>query len=369
MLSRTHHENVAKPFLKWAGGKRQLLPEIQARLPADIDQCTTYVEPFVGAGAVLFHLLENYQFENVHIADINPEIILCYRVLQSSSQEVFRELQVLIDAYPVKEKNDTQDPQWFRNMSIEFIENGGKVSKIIDSLKISKSTYYSWKGRNDGPPCKKKKNKAINFFLKERRRPIFNSLREKWNQSISNLVRLSKAEKISRVAQTIFLNKTCYNGLYRVNDDGEFNVPIGSYINPSFPTEEQLIDVQASLQDVKIHHCSFEKCMDWVDGKSFIYFDPPYRPLSETSNFTSYTEGDFDDDDQRKLSNLFRELDSLSVLLLLSNSDPKETDPSDDFFDDLYSDYTIDRVRSARNISSKGKKRQKISEIMVRNYE
>ena len=201
---------MARPFLKWAGGKRQMLPEIQARLPHDLEKCTTYVEPFVGAGAVFFHLVENYEFDNVHIADINPELIICYRSLQSSAPEVITHLSSIIEEYPEDEQ-----------------------------------------GRSE-------------FYYK---------LREKWNESVNKTSILSQDAQALRAAQTIFINKTCFNGLFRVNRNGQFNVPAGRYANPSFPTEEALLGVQEALQGVEIHLASFEECEQWVDGRSFVYFD------------------------------------------------------------------------------------------------
>lgn len=295
---------MAKPFLKWAGGKRQMLPEIQARLPADIELCATYVEPFVGAGAVLFHLLENYDFENVHIADINPELILCYRALQSSSPAVITHLQALIDNYPGEEE-----------------------------------------GRSD----------------------FYYQVRANWNESVDRLESLSLDERNLRVAQTIFMNKTCFNGLFRVNRNGRFNVPTGRYVNPSFPTAKALMDVQEALQGVEIHLASYEECERWVDGDTFVYFDPPYRPLSKTSHFVSYSRGQFNDDDQRRLASVFTTLAQNKVKVMLSNSDPKNTVPDDSFFDDLYSQFTIDRVGANRSINSDGDARGSITELLIGN--
>ena len=241
-----------------------MLPEIQARLPADIEQCTTYVEPFVGAGAVLFHLHENYEFENVHIADINPELILCYRVLQSSAPAVITHLQALIADYP--DDNDTRS---------DF--------------------YYQ--------------------------------VRTTWNESVDQIENLSQDQQNLRVAQTIFMNKTCFNGLFRVNSNGHFNVPVGRYLHPSFPTAEALLEVQEALQGVEIHLASFEECEQWVDENTFVYFDPPYRPLSETSHFVSYSRGQFNDDDQIRLAGVFTSLANSGTRVMLSNSDPTNTMP------------------------------------------
>lgn len=297
--------DMAKPFLKWAGGKRQLISEIEARLPADIDKCSSYVEPFIGGGAVLFHLLEKRTYEEVHISDLNPELILCYRTLQEDAKGVIKHLSKMIESYP-SEQEDRKD------------------------------SYYA--------------------------------IREDWNSNVGKLSSLSKPKKARRVAQTLFLNKTCFNGLFRVNRKGEFNVPIGSYVNPSFPNSEDLLEVQKALQGVTIHLAPFEECESWVSKDSFVYFDPPYRPLSDTAHFVSYSKDDFNDQDQERLATLFRDLDQKGAKLLLSNSDPKNTVPDDEFFDSLYSEFTIDRVSANRAINSKGLKRGPINELLIRNY-
>jgi len=296
---------MARPFLKWAGGKRQLLSEIEARLPADIDECTTYVEPFVGGGAVLFHLLKTRRFDEVHISDLNPELVLCYRALQTDAQKVIEHLSRLVDAYPAEQ----------------------------DDRKVA-----------------------------------FYGIRDEWNSKVGGTDALSEEENAERTAQMLFLNKTCFNGLFRVNRKGEFNVPIGSYLNPSFPRADDLLDVQSALQGVTIHNAPFEECADWVGERTFVYFDPPYRPLSKTSHFVSYSKGDFNDQDQKRLAALFHTLDGMGAQLLLSNSDPKNTVPDDDFFDDLYSDFTIDRVHANRSINSNPDRRGAITELLVRNY-
>ena len=153
-----------------------------------------------------------------------------------------------------------------------------------------------------------------------------------------------------------------------MNRKGEFNVPIGSYVNPSFPSPEDLLDVQTVLQGVTIHEAPFEECEKWVSETAFVYFDPPYRPLSDTANFVSYSKGDFNDKDQERLAALFNTLDEMGAHLLLSNSDPKNTVPDDDFFDDLYSKFTIDRVQANRAINSNPDRRGAITELLVRNY-
>ena len=295
---------MARPFLKWAGGKRQLISEIEARLPADIDECTTYVEPFVGGGAVLFHLLKTRSFEEVHISDLNPELILCYRTLQEDALSIINHLSILIDAYPSEQ---------------------------------------------------------------DQRKDSFYRIRNEWNSNVGRIEALSKTQKAKRTAQMLFLNKTCFNGLFRVNRKGEFNVPIGGYVNPSFPRTEDLLEVQSALQGVTIHEAPFEECEKWVNDRAFVYFDPPYRPLSDTSSFVSYSKGDFNDQDQKRLAKLFRTLDGMGAKLLLSNSDPKNTIPDDDFFDDLYTGFKIERVSANRAINSNPDRRGPITELLISN--
>ncbi len=297
--------DMAKPFLKWAGGKRQLISEIEARLPADIDKCRSYVEPFIGGGAVLFHLLEKRAFEEVHISDLNPELILCYRTLQVDAKGVIKHLSKMIESYP-SEQDDRKD------------------------------SYYA--------------------------------IREDWNSNVGKFSSLSKAKKAKRVAQTLFLNKTCFNGLFRVNKKGEFNVPIGDYVRPSFPHSKDLLEVQRALQGVTIHEASFEECESWVSKDSFVYFDPPYRPLSDTAHFVSYSKDDFNDQDQERLATLFRDLDQKGAKILISNSDPKNTVPDDEFFDNLYSGFDIRRISANRSINSIPDNRGPITELLISNY-
>lgn len=296
---------MAQPFLKWAGGKRQLMKEIEMRLPNNLESFNTYVEPFIGGGAVLFHLLEKYDFENVHISDLNPELILCYEMLKLDAKSVIRNLDKLIEAYP-------------------------------EEIDDRKEVYYN--------------------------------IRKDWNEDVGNIHSLSKTKKIKRVSQMLFLNRTCFNGLFRVNRKGEFNVPIGAYKKPSFPKAENLLAVQKALENVTIHLSSFENCESWVDKSTFIYFDPPYRPLSDTSHFVSYSKGEFDDENQKQLAHTFRSLDKQNVKLMLSNSDPKNTIMNDEFFDELYSGFNIQRVSANRSINSNPNKRRNITELLITNY-
>jgi DNA adenine methylase len=200
------------------------------------------------------------------------------------------------------------------------------------------------------------------------RKDVYYKIRTDWNEDVGNINSLSKSKKIKRVSQMIFLNRTCFNGLFRVNRKGEFNVPIGNYKKPSFPKAENLLAVQKALENVTIHLSSFENCEFWVDKSTFIYFDPPYRPLSDTSHFVSYSKGEFDDENQKQLAHTFHSLDKKKVKVLLSNSDPKNTVADDEFFDELYSGFNIQRVSAKRAINSNPNKRGIITELLISNY-
>ena len=298
---------TARPFLKWAGGKRQLLTEIEVHLPQKLDSYDTYIEPFIGGGAVLFRFLSTRSFKRMIALDINPELILCYQMIQLD-----------VDS----------------------------VVKVLDKMK------------NEYPA----------FENREARKEYFYGIRSDWNSIDSNVFKLSKEKKIIRVAQTIFLNKTCFNGLFRVNSKGKFNVPIGSYKNPTICDEENLLNVSKAIQNVEFHNCEYSKIKQFLGEQTFVYFDPPYRPLSTSSSFTSYSKSGFNDENQQELAALCIDLNQLSVSFLLSNSDPKNTDANDNFFDDLYSQFNIYRVHANRAINSKGSGRGKITEILVQNY-
>ena len=295
---------MAKPFLKWAGGKRQLITTIEGVFPKNIEDFDTYIEPFIGGGALLFHLLEKNQFKNWHISDINPELILCYKRIKDSVKSVNTALNKLISEYPSDDE--------------------------------SRATF-------------------------------FYDIRSQWNSNL-DIGKMSKKKRCERVAQTIFLNKTCFNGLFRLNRKGEFNVPTGKYVNPSFPSNEELIAVSEALSNVEIHLGAYDSSIDWIEGETLVYFDPPYRPLSKTSSFVSYSKGDFNDEDQTNLAEFCNTLNERNVKFILSNSDPKNTVLDDDFFDNLYSDFTIQRIHAGRAINSNPKKRGKITELLVRNY-
>lgn len=214
----------------------------------------------------------------------------------------------------------------------------------------------------------KKLKKLEDEFLvrgKEDRKIYYYEKRKKFNK----LKLENNNEKINRAALMIFLNRTCFNGLYRVNKKGLFNVPMGDYKNPKICDEENLINVSNKLRNVEIIYGDYKKSYDFIDENTFVYFDPPYRPLNQTSSFTSYTEYTFEDKEQIELSEYFRILNKKGAKLLLSNSDPKNVDINDEFFDDLYKGFDIKRIEASRAINSRGSKRGKVTEILVNNTE
>lgn len=294
---RTH---TAKPFIKWVGGKTQLLDDIRRALPADLRERRdlTYIEPFVGGGAVLFWMLENYpNIRKAVINDINAELICTYRIVRD-------EAEALISA--------------LHTMQAEYLSLDEGARKA----------YYLEK------------------------RALFNS---------KNLSALETSTLF------IFLNRTCFNGLYRVNSKGEFNVPHGKYSNPKICDEPTLRADSELLKKVEILCGDYSQTGTYASGNALYYFDPPYRPLSETSAFTSYAQGGFDDAQQRRLRDFCYEVSCKGAIFVASNSDPQNTNAEDDFFDKLYNSFTIKRVHASRMINSKASCRGAISELMISN--
>lgn len=277
---------IAKPFLKWAGGKTQLIEKIESQLPKRIiENNFTYVEPFVGSGAVLFWMLENFSnMEKAIINDINTDLTNCYLTIKKD------------------------------------------VGNLIPRLSQWQKEYYLLE--------QKEEQKKEYYYAK---RTLFNT---------------RSSDPTTQSALFIFLNRTCFNGLYRVNRKNEFNVPIGSYKKPLICNEENLKAVSDVLQRVEILNGDYADTLNYVNLNAFFYFDPPYKPLSETSNFNSYSKDEFDDAEQIRLKEFCRKIDELNYNWILSNSDVKGKNPNDDFFDDLYSDFNIYRVNARRSINA-----------------
>ena len=199
----------------------------------------------------------------------------------------------------------------------------------------------------------------------ENRKNYYLLRRERLNELIING---NKNLSIEKAAHMIFLNKTCFNGLYRVNRKGLFSVPVGAYKNPTICDDENLYAVSEKLQNVIIVCGDYRESADFIDEKTFVYFDPPYRPITNTSSFTAYTENLFNDEQQIELATFVDEMNSKGARILVSNSDPKNTDKKDNFFDDIYSSHKIKRVGATRMINSKSDARGKINELLISNF-
>lgn len=300
---------TAKPFLKWAGGKTQLLGQLREHYPPELETgaITRYVEPFVGGGAVFLDVMQSSAIAEAHLFDINPELIVAYTAVQRDPQGLIELLEAYRSRYAAMDATEREEYFYAR-----------------------RSHYNMQKATID-----------------------FATFSPAW---------------VERAADLIFLNKTCYNGLFRVNASGHFNVPFGRYVRPEIFDAPNILAVSALLGRATLHMGPFEDCFDLVDERTFVYFDPPYRPISRTSSFTSYAADRFGDDEQRRLAAFFRRLHTEKrAKLMLSNSDPKNVDPGDDFFDELYAGFTVRRVSASRMINSVVEGRGKITEILVTN--
>lgn len=300
---KNNEEKTVKPFLKWAGGKGQLLKEIECYYPFTNKHITKYAEPFVGGGAVLFDILSKFDLEEIYISDTNSELINTYLVIRDN-----------IDA-------------------------------LIEMLYVMQSEFI---------PLNTEDRKA--YYIKKREQ--FNNL--KFYGDESNI--------IERAALMIFLNKTCFNGLFRVNRKGMFNVPMGAYKNPMICDEKNLQAVSEILQKVTIVCGDYRKSANFIDKNTFVYFDPPYRPITDTSSFTAYTENSFNDKEQIELAKFVDEMHRKGAKVIVSNSDPKNTNNEDNFFDEIYSAYKIKRIEANRMINSNSKARGKIKELLISNF-
>lgn len=290
-----------KPFIKWVGGKGQLVEQLEALLPGDFASWknVTYIEPFIGGGAMLFHTLRTRpNVTSAVINDINANLTDCYKVVRD------------------------------------------RPAELLDALEQLQREYDALKSE-------------------ETRRVYYLDKRARYNAGASDVV--------AKSALFIFLNRTCFNGLYRVNKKGLFNVPFGKYKNPTICDRNTILCDSKLLQNVEIMTGDFEATVARVGGKTFFYFDPPYRPLSPTSDFNDYSKEGFDDNDQIRLKKFCDKITGLGCAFLLSNSDCLAK--NDRFFEDLYADYTINRVLATRNVNSQASKRGKLSELVVSNYQ
>lgn len=293
---------IAKPFIKWVGGKSQLIEQLDYQLPADFDnwEDVTYIEPFVGGGAMLFYLLQRYpNIKHAVINDINSDLTTCYQTVRDMPEQ------------------------------------------LILSLCDIESAY-------------------LGLQSEDARKEFFLTARERYNQK--NL------DPIENTTLFFFLNRTCFNGLYRVNKKGLFNVPFGKYVNPTICNSEIIRKDSELLQRVEILNGDFEATFEYAKGNTLFYFDPPYRPLSDTSSFKDYSKESFNDDAQERLKEFCDKIHEAGFKFMLSNSDCKGLNEKDNFFDTLYGAYKIERVWASRSINSVPSKRGKLTEILVHNY-
>jgi DNA adenine methylase len=294
-------EKSAKPFLKWAGGKTQLINDIEKSLPVElINSKFTYIEPFVGSGAVLFWMLNNFPtLEKAVINDINEDLINTYKTIASKPKE------------------------------------------LISILEILQNEFHSLEGNEE--------NKKLYFYQKR------------------NLYNTRKEELSGQAALFIFLNRTCFNGLYRVNRNNLYNVPMGGYKKPTICDKENILAVSNVLQKVEILCGDYEGTLNYTKENTLFYFDPPYKPLNETSTFNAYAKDEFGDSEQIRLRDFCTKLNILNHNWILSNSDLKGKDVNDNFFDDLYRDFSIIRVDARRSINANPDKRGSIKELLITN--
>lgn len=293
---------MAKPFIKWVGGKSQLIEQLDAQLPADFGKWenVTYIEPFVGGGAMLFYMLQRYpNIQHAVINDINEDLTTCYKTVRDNPEE------------------------------------------LIESLKDIEKAYLALESE-------------------EGRKEFFMAARDRYNEK--NL------DPIENTTKFFFLNRTCFNGLYRVNKKGLFNVPFGKYENPTICDPATIRSDSELLQRVEILTGDFEATFDYAKGNTLFYFDPPYRPLSDTSSFNDYAKEAFNDDAQVRLKEYCDRVHRAGFQFMLSNSDCKGKNEADNFFDVLYGAYVIERVWASRSINSNPDKRGKLTEILVHNY-
>lgn len=295
----------AKPFLKWAGGKTQLLPVIHRHLPTQLKEREfVYVEPFIGGGAMLFAMLSSYPtLKKAIINDINGDLINCYQVVATEAE------------------------------------------RLIELLRDLEAQYHQLAAEPE---------ERSNFYYE--RRALFNT---------------RQSSTVEQAALLIFLNRTCFNGLYRVNRNNQFNVPIGNYKRPTICDAATILAASRALEKVEILCGDYEKTLEHIPARTpaFFYIDPPYKPLSSTSNFNSYAKGDFDDAEQVRLRDFCVKLDSQQHQWLLSNSDVKAVNPKDDLLDRIYADFTIRRVIANRRINAKASQRGPLTELLICNYD
>ena len=296
-----------RPFVKWVGGKSKLIPQMEQYYPKELkeNKIDVYIEPFVGGGAIIIDILKKYNIKKTYAFDINKNLINCYNIIKE------------------------------------------KVESLVLNLKKLEEEYLKLDDEN--------------------RKEYYYDIRKKYNSiNVEN-----EKEALEKTTYFIFLNKTCFNGLYRENRRGQFNVPIGKYKNPTICDEKNLIELSKLIKNVTFINGDYRESYKYIEENTFIYFDPPYRPINKTSSFTSYSKEDFNDENQKELGEYFRKINdnNSNVKLMLSNSNPKNNNEEDDFFEQTYNGFKINEIKANRMINSNKEKRGKISELLITNYE
>jgi DNA adenine methylase len=306
---RQTQADFARPFVKWVGGKSQILPQIDRAFPNDLKsgKRRTYIEPFVGGGAVFFHVAQTYPIDSFIIADNNRDLILAYWTVRD------------------------------------------RVGQLITVLHDLQAKYL----RLD----------------EAKREDFFYRIRDRFNKGGSAIdVTKPSNEWIERAAHFVFLNKTCFNGLFRVNSSGAFNAAFGRYDNPKISDPDNLVHVSYVLRRAQILLCDFDEVIQFVNEDSFVYLDPPYRPLNETANFTGYSASTFTALDQQRLAHFCSVGNKCGAAILMSNADPTNEDEGDRFFEETYQGFRIKRIEANRMINCRADKRGKIRELLISNY-
>ncbi|MCI8384481.1 MAG: DNA adenine methylase [Clostridia bacterium] len=294
-----------RPFVKWAGGKGSLISQLNNFYPNELKN----------------GIIERYIEPFVGGGAVLIDILQKYNIQEVYAFDINLDL---INSYKVIKNN---------------------VEDLISNLKKIETQYLQ--------------------LEQEERKNYFYKIRSEYN----NYEVKENEPNIQRATQFIYLNRTCFNGLYRVNKNGKFNVPIGNYKNPTICDEENLRQLSQLIQNVQFEYGDYSRSMEYVTRNTFVYFDPPYRPLNVTSAFTSYTKEDFNDENQRELATFYGELNEQNAKLMLSNSNPKNTNQDDNFFDNIYQGFHINEIHVSRMINANSNGRGKISEILVTNYD
>lgn len=312
----TQYAAIARPFIKWAGGKSRLIEQYKPFLPTEFER---YHEPFLGGGALFFYLAPQLQAqgEKAYLSDLNPELVNVYRCVRDR-------VEALIEQLAEHEANHSEARYYeVRSQDLSLIEPPDASLETDQTHQVSQIHQV-------GQP-----------------------------HQVGQTSQMSETERIQRAARFIYLNKTCYNGLYRENAKGRFNVPIGRYKNPKICAPDLLRSASAALQIAEISERPFSSVLDYATGpQDFVYFDPPYHPLSDTSKFTAYSRYQFAEQQQAELKAAIAQLAARKVRVLASNSDCP-------FIRELYSGFQVETITAARSINSKASKRGKITEVLL----